>query len=282
MTISIEGDRVAAGSPSSEGINGDLESWLALNLPVDGIWAPEGTIAPCPPEPLMYRTSGLTDPFGFASHGVHFLRSLSALSPVPLKDYRAVLDFGIGAGRIARMFHGFQGTYVGVDIDADLVTWLNGHLGHVKAIKTEPCQRLPLADASFDAVISISVFSHLAEADHRFYLSELARVCAPGAVLMLSIHGQRALDRALGEQMIFDMLCIPRPSLEEVERRFADGRCYGFIRQNGHLSSATYDYGITFISQPYIRAEWTRHFDLVDIGTGALHDFQDVVVLRAR
>lgn len=60
------------------------------------------------------------------------------------------------------------------------------------------------------------------------------------------------------------------------------GRGYVFVRQDGHLTSADYEYGITFVSAAYVRAEWSRWFEVVTIGAGALHDFQDVVVLRAR
>lgn len=266
----------------ASGINGDLETWLSRNLPRDGVWARDGEIAPRPPVELMYPTTGLTDPAHFASHGVDFMRALSALSPVALRDYKAVLDFGVGVGRVARLFHGFRGRYVGVDVDAANIAWLKGHLKHVEAVLTAPRERLPLADRSFDAVISISVFSHLSEPDQLFYLDELARVTMPGAILMLSIHGNRALERALAEPAIFDMLCIPRDRLEAIKADFVRGNGYAFIRQDGHLTSETYDYGMTFISATHIEAEWTKRFELLEIGTGSLHDFQDVVVLKAR
>lgn len=270
------------GPAPTAGINGDLEDWLVRNRPPEGEWVPDADIAPLPPPGLMYPTTGLTNPVHFAYHGTDFLRALSQLSPTPLRDYRAVLDFGAGVGRIARMFQGFRGRYVGVDIDVGNVAWLEANLAHVEAVQTTPRKPLPLADNSFDYVVSISVFSHLTEADQHFYLAELGRVAAPGAILMLSIHGARALERALSEDVIFEMLSIPRDRLEEIAAGFAAGRGYGFIRQDGHLTSATYEYGITFISPDYIKSEWGRYFEVLTIGVGALHDFQDVVVLKAR
>lgn len=261
------------------GIAGDFEAWLALNRAEN---SPEGAVAPFPPPELMHNTTGLTAPRDFASHGVDFMRALQALSPVPLAGFRSVLDFGVGVGRLARMFHGFSGRYVGMDVDARHLAWVGQNLAHVEPVLSVPRKPLPVADGSFDAVVSISVFSHLSEKDHLFYLSELRRVCAPGALLFLSIHGDRAFARACGEQHILEMLAIPGPQLDAARPVMEAGRGYVFVRQDGHLTSRNYDYGISFISADYVRAEWCRGFEVVAIGAGALHDFQDVVVLRAR
>ncbi|UJX45057.1 class I SAM-dependent methyltransferase [Xanthobacter sp. YC-JY1] len=275
------GARAQAAAPATvaSGIAGDFDAWLALNLAEA---APEGAIAPFPPEELMHNTTGLTATRDFASHGVDFLRALQALSPVPLASYRSLLDFGVGVGRLARMFHGFSGRYVGMDVDARHLAWVGQNLAHVEPVLSVPRQPLPAADGSFDAVVSISVFSHLSERDHLFYLSELHRVSAPGALLFLSIHGDRAFARACDETPIFEMLAIPEPELAAARPSMGGGHGYVFIRQDGHLTSAAYDYGITFVSAAYVRAHWSRWFDVVKVGAGALHDFQDVVVLRAR
>lgn len=270
----------AAPHQRGAGIAGDFEAWLRRNLAVDG--GPDGEIAPFPPADLMHNTTGLTDPRDFASHGVDFMRALDAVSPMPLRDCRSILDFGVGVGRVARLFHGFSGRYVGVDVDARHIRWVGAHLPHVEAVLTAPRRPLPAAADSFDAVISVSVFSHLSEPDHLFYLDELARVAQPGAVLLLSVHGARALHRAATEDRIFQMLAIPRPALAAAAEDCACGTGYAFILQNGHLTSDAYDYGITFVSDAYIHAEWAKRFEVLGIACGALHDFQDVVVLKAR
>ncbi|MFZ0495128.1 MAG: hypothetical protein WBE80_02635 [Methylocella sp.] len=79
------------------------------------------------------------------------MRALAAASPTPLSDFHDLLDFGVGAGRLARMFKGFQGRYAGADIDADSIAWIVGHLPWVQAVKTEPGRTLPVADAGFAA-----------------------------------------------------------------------------------------------------------------------------------
>lgn len=280
-TMAAERTGLRAAVPAAAvGIAGDFEGWLARNLLPPGAAGTE-EVAPFPPAELMHNTTGLTDPAHFASHGVDFMRALARLSPVRLADIGDILDFGVGVGRLARLFRGCRGRYVGLDVDARHIAWVDEHLDHVEAVATEPRAPLPLADGSFDAVVSISVFSHLSEADHLFYLGELARVARPGALLFLSIHGARALRRAIEEEHIFAMLAIPQEELAAARERFAE-HGYGFVRQDGHLSSDAYDYGITFISPDYVRRHWDARFEVVAIGEGALHDFQDVVVLRAR
>ncbi len=179
------------------GIKGDLEAWLHLNE-IDAfrsVVARDG-IAPFPPPNLMHRTSGLRVDSDFAAHGVAILRGIAACSPEPLGDYRNVLDFGVGVGRLARMFKGFDGRYTGVDIDGLNVDWVKENLSWVDAYKTEPRQPLPFPDSTFDSVFSISVFTHMNEPDHIFYLNELRRVTVPGARLFVTVSGDRALQRA--------------------------------------------------------------------------------------
>jgi len=263
------------------GISGDLEEWLTFNR-VEAFASPDSLalVAPFPPKELMQNTSGLVDPKHFASHGCDILKALSIASPQPISSYTSVLDFGVGVGRLARMFKGFQGSYTGVDVDARHVAWVSSALDHVKAFATTPRAPLPLADKSFDCIISISVFTHMNETDQFFYLSELARVAKPGAILMLTVHGERALKRAETEDMIFNMLSVPRSGIVETRSLFPSPG-FKFIRQDGHLTSDKYEYGITFISRAYVEKEWSRYFDVLP-GTAAIHDFQDVMVLRAR
>lgn len=275
-TVSNE-ERIA-----QDGISGDLAAWLQFNL--DGPRIAEGgaELAAFPPPELMQVTTGLTDPVHFAQHGVHFVERLADASPTPLADFKSVLDFGCGVGRVARLFKGFKGKYTGVDVDGKTVSWVDESLPHVSAHLSIPRAPLPFSDAEFDCVISISVFTHMTESDQRFYLRELQRVTEPGAILMLTIHGKRALHRALTEDFVFNLVSCPREELESAEEALVDGSGYKFIRQLGHLTSTDYDYGITFINEDYVNRVWSEYFDVVRITTAALHDFQDIVTLRRR
>lgn len=264
------------------GVHGPIAEWLEFNRV--GVFDKRGNesfAAPFPPKARMYITTGLTDPRPFALHGYDIFKALNQASPKPLASFENVLDFGVGAGRLARMFKGFRGRYAGVDVDHRNVAWVSKALNHVTAIPTKPKHPLPLESKHFDLIISVSVFSHMNEADHLFYLSELVRVAKPGAIVLLTIHGERALTRAETESRIYNMLSVPRPAIAQTRAVFPKPG-YSFILQKGHLTTSEYDYGITFISEAYITSTWAKYFDVLGVHPGAIHDFQDIVVLRAR
>jgi len=228
----------------------------------------------------MHRRSGLGGDSDFAGHGAVIVRALAACSREPLGNYRSVLDFGVGVGRLARMFKGFDGRYAGVDIDGLPVDWMKERLPWVDAHKTEPLQPLPFPDSTFDAVFSISVFTHMNEPDHLFYLDELKRVTVPGARLFITVCTERVLQRAEDEKGVLQMLTMPPGGLDAARAALQGGSGFYFVRQEGHLTSNAYEYGITFISAAYIKRHWSEYFDLETVAVGGIHDSRDIVVLR--
>ena len=273
----------AAGvQPAGEGISGNFAEWLKFNL--DAMETPEGRakLAAFPPPELMQETTGLTDPKHFAQHGVHFLEQLEAACPDHLAGFESILDFGCGVGRVARLFKGFKGRYTGVDVVAKNVDWINEALPYASARVSVPRAPLPFADSEFDCIISVSVFTHMNEDDQKFYLSELQRVSKPGATLLLTTHGQRALSRALNDEFVFNLVSCPMEELQSASSQLQSGSGFKFILQSGHLTTEDYDYGITFIGSDYIHRIWSRYFSVVGITSDAIHDFQDIVTLRRR
>ena len=273
-----------------------LEDWLALNR----TWIfdhPElmSTVAPFPPAALMTNTSGLTERSDFAAHGTDIYRALWEASDRPLTAYSSILDFGCGCGRLARMFAGHSGKIQGCDIDARHVEWINSSLSFMQAKVSRVVPPIPFADNEFDAVISISIFTHLTEASQDLFLSELHRVCQPDGRLFLTVHGARALERANNEPRIRAMLDMDEARFQEAQCQFTSGR-HGFILQFGHLTTTgtglsaaqpkavdePFEYGISFTPEAYIRAHWSRWFDVLDYRVGGIHDFQDIVVVQPR
>jgi SAM-dependent methyltransferase len=263
------------------GIAGDLATWAHFNEvdAFNSVIARE-YIAPFPPNDLMHRTSSVSSDAHFAAHGATILQALAASSPEPLARFRSLLDFGVGVGRVARLFKGYSGGYVGVDVDQEMIDWVKRHLPWVDAHRIEPLRRLPFPDGTFDAVVSISVFTHMNEQDHLFYLEELWRVTVPGARLLLTVCGARVIDRAEQEPWVFQMLSMPREELVKAREAFDRGNGFCFVRQEGHLTSEAYEYGNTFISTAYIWQRWSQYFEIERVVPGAIHDFQDIVVLR--
>lgn len=149
------------------------------------------------------------------------------------------------------------------------------------------------------------------------FLKELRRIASPEGRLLLTIHGERALERAKVEKAIFDMLSVDGELFAEACDRFGRNR-HAFILQHGHLTESppetarmeepgktalwkrgwrhlrerysirrkapegAYEYGITFIPEKYVAEHWSRWFRVEEIRRGAIHNFQDIVVLRPR
>lgn len=86
-----------------------------------------------------------------------------------------VLDFGCGAMPYRAFVERHGADYVGADFEAGAM------------VRIDANGRLPVADGSMDAVISVQVLEHVRDLD--LYLAEAARVLKKGGVLLLSTHG---------------------------------------------------------------------------------------------
>lgn len=292
----MESDKYEAGC------NLPIEDWVWLNR--EGVFqtaALRHYVAPFPPVELMHNVSGLQNEKDFASHGADFFLALSAASPRALTDYHRILDFGCGCGRLARMFKGHRTRLSACDIDGRHISWVSQHLPYVEAKQTSVHPPLPYLDHDFDAIVSISVFTHLNERSQDAFLAELHRISRSTGYLFLTVHGARALERAVNEPSIREMIAVDEGLFQQARQAFQEGR-HAFILQQGHLTSARqslwqrlrarvvgtcvisepFEYGITFIPESYIRQHWGRWFEVVDYRSGAIHSFQDIVVLRPR
>jgi hypothetical protein len=98
--------------------------------------------------------------------------------------------------------------------------------------------------------------------------------------LFLTVHGDRALHLADQNEAIRKLMSVTRSDLAKARATLEQGSGFHFFWQKSHLTSAAYDYGMTFISETYIRKVWGRHFSVVEVRRGALHEFQDIVVLE--
>lgn len=237
-------------------------------------------VAPFPPAGLRALMGGLPK-LEFARHGVEIYKALLEASPVPWERLDVILDHGCGSGRIARLFKDQGKDLHAVDIDRRFIDWFREALPYVKARAIEPNDSLPYADDTFDAVYQISVLTHLDEEYQKRMLAELARVSRPGAILLLSVHAERAVERAKTDSRVWDMLNIGEGSFRDALAKFEEGE-HAFVEQKSYKTTNDFKYGISFTPSSYIRRNWGEWFDLVDIRRGAVMDFHDLVVLRVK
>ena len=109
-----------------------------------------------------------------------------------------VLDAACGEGYGTSLLGAMAASAVGIDIDAATIahaTTRYGHAEHLRFVEAS-CTRLPLADASFDVVVSFETVEHLDESDQAAMLGEFARVLKADGLLIISSPNKRLYSDA--------------------------------------------------------------------------------------
>ena len=150
---------------------------------------------PMPPAELVVLVSGPSLRW-FSERGqadAAMFRGLAARHGADIATGLDVLDFGCGAGRIARWLApeviAAGGTFTGSDLNPKLAGWCAANLpGTYRANGLRP----PLANAadSLDLVYAHSVLTHLTEPTARAWLAEIARVLRPGGLALMTFHDE--------------------------------------------------------------------------------------------
>ena len=171
------------------------------------------------------------------------LRAFEA-SRAPGRGYPRWLDFGCGAGRVARHVRASPevAELHGVDVDREAVTWLAARArgagaGEFTAIPRHPPTLLP--DSFFDVVYAVSVFTHFDERLEGEWLDELVRVLAPGGLLVAT---------TLSPKLVWT-----RPDLTEDQRRGLSDRGFLFAPGGGPFNEDG-----AFSSRERLEAVWGR------------------------
>jgi 2-polyprenyl-6-hydroxyphenyl methylase/3-demethylubiquinone-9 3-methyltransferase len=93
---------------------------------------------------------------------------------------RRILDIGCGKGRFSRALGELGASVVGLDLSAEMLREAPG-IDRVRA----SARRLPFAAASFDGVVAVEVWEHLAARSLDQVGREVSRVLRPGGTLVV-------------------------------------------------------------------------------------------------
>jgi SAM-dependent methyltransferase len=203
-----------------------------------------------------------------------------------------VLDFGVGWGRLIRLFAHDVPTelLVGVDVDPEILevcatTRVPGSLTLVA-----PGASLPYPDGHFGLAYAYSVFSHLSGDAASGALTELARVLRPGGQLTFTTQGTRFLDLCCGirekakrdeelgdaERMIDSFFADPK----KARKQFNKGEhTYTGTGGSGVLTGDFY--GWAAVPEKWLRKQ-AREFTIDDITDDPAVNEQVVITLRRR
>lgn len=226
---------------------------------------------PIPPPLLRHRVHGEWDAPGYLGVGrmcASNIRDALGLIGRDIYSFQHVLDFGCGSGRVMRCFHDRPAScrLYGTDIDKQAIAWCRKHLRFAEWGTNDAMPPTRYADATFDFIYAVSVFTHLDEAMQFAWLGELKRVSKPGAILLLSVHGASALFQ-----------------WDEAEKELVaeKGFLYKVVRTGLFNPHGLPDfYQATQHSREYIETHWSRFFKIVRYVEGGIGGFQDVVILQ--
>jgi len=236
------------------------------------------TIGILPDADRRFRVVGDYNELNFSLGGFTDFKRIEELLKIKFKknynDFTSILDWGCGCGRIAKYFTDIpEINFTGADIDSDNIAWCKEHLqnGNFFHIPLHPPTSFD--DNTFDLIYGISVFTHLREDVQFAWLQELNRITRPGGIVLVSIHGQT----------VYDYTELDDVSYFTILKRVEDE---GFVitanndQLDNVIDNKNYYVNVTH-SWSYIRREWGKYFEVVDIVPGMIYT-HDVVVLKKR
>ncbi|MBS1966927.1 MAG: class I SAM-dependent methyltransferase [Chloroflexi bacterium SZAS-1] len=129
-------------------------------------------------------------------HHVNRMLQITEGSGWSLPADARVMDFGCGAGRMARWLVEKvpDGEIWGTDISAPHITWCQQNLTPpIHFVTTTTMPHLPFEDNSFDFIYAGSVFSHLDDLADAWLL-ELRRIARPSSRIFITIMDQTSIS----------------------------------------------------------------------------------------
>lgn len=159
------------------------------------------------PMPRMWarvRVAGSPDPDWFFSSGrlaAESIRDTVESQGLDVAGLERILDFGCGCGRVLRHWKGLSGVQVfGTDFQVPLLHEAHRILPFAHLAANGPEPPLPFADASFDLVYCLSVFTHFDERQERLWRDEIRRVLKPGGLWVFSAQGDAYVPKLTAQE----------------------------------------------------------------------------------
>jgi SAM-dependent methyltransferase len=147
----------------------------------------------------------------------------------------ALLDWGCGPGRITRHLQALLpgATVHGCDYNEKYIDWCTTHLAGIYFFQNGIDPPLQLPNDSIDALIGISIFTHLSANNHVAWINELLRVMKKGGAAFITTQGDAYRKVLLpAELALFDKgELVIRENFKEGNRLFAAFEPPVYMRQ---------------------------------------------------
>jgi SAM-dependent methyltransferase len=189
-------------------------------------------------------------------------------------------ELGCATARVLRHMHTITDMdCYGCDLNLRHVEWIRMFLDRsINCFQNTVLPNLPLEDRFFDIVSAFSVFTHIDDLETAWLL-ELKRILKPGGLAYLTVTTDHSWDR-FKQDWIRDTLLPMRDQITEfeIDEKLLAGDLP--LERTVFWWTAQKVYNcVVFHSEEYLRREWSRHFEILDIVYEG-HTYQDVVVLR--
>lgn len=233
-----------------------------------------------PPIPSLYlrhRVAGVYDIEHFHNSGRKsrqcFEEALGSIGR-DLREFESILDFGVGCSRIMRWMEDIShnAELYGTDVDPPGVRWSQPRIQYATYTINQPLPPLVFPDNKFDLVYSHSVFTHLDEQYQDAWLAELKRVCKPGAILLLTVHGAVPWEQ-------FIQMDPNNPAMQHHIQQY-EAQGFQFITDDGWTGIFPDFYHSMFHKREYVEEHWGQFFTVQNYLDAGMLDYQDIVVLQ--
>ncbi len=228
-------------------------------------------VVPTPPQELTEKVGASGIPRLFRLEGLRLFGDI--MEPIRRhgrhRSLRHLLDWGCGCGRVTAHFllEPDIAEVFGCDLNPEAIRWCSEHLYPGKFSCIESWPPTPYEDETFDVVVGVSVFTHLARDVQKTWLVEMRRIIVPGGLFLASTHGVFAAQFAFPKDFatilrdgIHDK--IHSPSLDGVVAR-------GYYRD-------------VYQSREYTIREWSNYLEILEYIPRGMGNHQDLVVMRRR
>ena len=269
------------------------EGWSAFRELDDDLWSLLLTLdyesfpgirgfLPDLPEPALQEVWNGTSGAALAAQSVCFYRRLKeawAKHGSGEMTSAHVLDFGCGWGRLTRMLARDvdPGNLYGCDPVESILEVCRENGVPAELARSDFLPETVPFDQSFDMVFSFSVFTHISERAHLASLEAVHSSLSPGGLFVATIRPPSYLDFSPLMKPALDRLPPDRErALSEARYLFAPHETDGHPQFGGQQM----DYGETVITLPYVRDNWSRWFELLDVALMTGDMYQVVLTLR--
>jgi hypothetical protein len=202
-----------------------------------------------------------------------------------------VLDFGVGWGRVARLFLRDvpMDRVFGIDVDPAFAKLTCELFGNENFTRCDPLPPTTFRPGTFLVVSAYSVFSHLSPVAADAWIGEFARVVRRGGLVAFTTRDVTFLDycgRFAGGGATQYETALGRlfPDFDAARAAYARGE-FVFATSSGVSGGGPRDesfYGEAFIPPAYVAARYSGDFELVDCRFDPSRYDQRLFVLRRR